>query len=153
MLTDALSAILEQVPPRDVRLVMFSLAEQKEFYHQNEFTQQDIDRAAQALASAELATVEVGALLSAKGAVNLLASLLNRELSDAAPPHAIVFRGPPGLSYDTRPAIRLRAEQKRSFSMSSAPAAYLSKQPTRETSESTACVRRVGLPAARREPF
>jgi hypothetical protein len=111
MLTDALGAVMEELPAQSVRLVIFSLAEQKEFYWQNGFRSQDIDHVAQVLGTIGPGTVDVPALVAAQS-LNMVADLLNRELTAAAPPDLIVFLGPPGLAND-RSRRSVRAERKR----------------------------------------
>lgn len=99
MLTDALGAILEELPARDVRVVIFSLARQEEFYRQNGFRQQDIDHVTEILGNIGPGAVDVSALVSARS-FDAVAGLLNRELTDPARPDLIVFLGPPGLTND-----------------------------------------------------
>jgi hypothetical protein len=112
MLTDALAAVMETVSAREVRLAMFSLAGQKEFLRQNQFTLHDIDRAADALSKAEEATVDLHALVTAQTALTMLGGLLSRELTDAAPPDLIIFLGPAGLSADSISTKSVLAERR-----------------------------------------
>ena len=110
MLTGALRAIVEELPARDVRLVLFSLAGQGEFYRRNGFRPQDIDHVRDVLASIGPGTVDVSGLLPARSA-DIMADLLNRELTAAATPDLIIFLGPPGRSND-RSSRKVRAKQK-----------------------------------------
>lgn len=110
MLTGALGAIMEEVPARDVRLVIFSLAGQKEFYRQNGFRLQDIDHVTDTLGGIGPVTVDISGLLTA-GSLDMMAGLLDRELTAATPPDLIIFLGPPGLA-DDRAHRYVRADQK-----------------------------------------
>jgi hypothetical protein len=112
MLMNALAAVMEEVPAREVRVGIFSLAEQQEYFRQNSFSFQDIGRAADALGKVQQATVDVDRLLRAKPALEELGDLLKRELTDPAPPDLIIFLGPPGMSSDRIPKNLVHAGQQ-----------------------------------------
>jgi hypothetical protein len=58
VLLGALSALLEQLPTRHVRLALFNLDQQKELLRQDGFTLDGIDRVAQSMNEVELGTVD-----------------------------------------------------------------------------------------------
>jgi hypothetical protein len=109
MLTDALAAVIEHMPAREVRLVMFSLREQKELYRKTGFTMQDLDNATKALASIS-PTVDIQAMPTSKGALDMLGGVLHRELTNPAPPDMVLFMGPPGPENIRIPAKAVRAD-------------------------------------------
>lgn len=94
LLVGSLAALLERIPARSVRLVLFSLDRQKELYRKDDFTVDYMDQVEQALSELELDSVDYAVLQKPKGHVDLLAELVNRELRDGNPSDAVVFLGP-----------------------------------------------------------
>jgi hypothetical protein len=103
VLTDALSSILERLPARETRLVVFSLAERKELLRQEGFRLEGMDRLTQFLEGLQPGAVDVQTLANPHGAYDLLARLLDRERTGGDPPGAIVLLGPPGNTAERPP--------------------------------------------------
>lgn len=112
MLSGELGAVMERLPARNVRLVVFNLDWQKEYYRQSGFRQEDIDRVTQVLTDVGPGTMDVYSLASVKSSLDMVAGLLNRELTGPAPPDVILFLGPPGLAYNRAAAKAVRTQQK-----------------------------------------
>jgi hypothetical protein len=94
MLLGSLASLLERVPTRTVRLVVFSLDQQKEVYRKDGFVPQELEQVAQSLNDLELGTVNYGVLQHRLGYLDLLANLVHRELTATEPADAVVFLGP-----------------------------------------------------------
>jgi hypothetical protein len=94
MLLGALSAVLERVPVRSIRLVAFNLEQQKELYRQSEFAPESLGDVAQSIASLQLGTVDVHVLQNRTGHLDLVADLVNQELKSASPADVVLFIGP-----------------------------------------------------------
>jgi hypothetical protein len=103
LLIGSLSAMLERLPTRSVRLVVFNLDQQKELYCRDGFTPGRIDDVAQAISGLELNVVNYHVLQNPKGHLDLLSSLVNRELDSAAPSEAVIFLGPATRFLDKPP--------------------------------------------------
>jgi hypothetical protein len=98
-----LSSLLEQLPSRSVKLVVFNLDQQKELFRQDGFTPAELDRVWQSMSGLELGVVDYGTLRNRRGAVDLLEGLVDDELSARTPSDAVVFLGPPVRSQDPLP--------------------------------------------------
>ena len=94
MLLGLLSALLDRLPARSVRMVVFSLDQQKEIYRRDGFVPRDIEEVSHALNELELGKVDVSVLQNRRGHVDLLANLVNRELSGPDPSQVVLFLGP-----------------------------------------------------------
>jgi hypothetical protein len=94
VLLGALTALLEHLPATSVRLVVFSLEQQREVFRSESFAPSDVDKAADAIRSLQLATVDVQVLQKPLGHVDFLASLIARERDAPNPADTIVFLGP-----------------------------------------------------------
>jgi hypothetical protein len=94
ILTGLLSSLLERVPVRSVRLVVFNLDQQKTLLRQEAFAPGALGRVAQALNGTELGLVDYHVLQNPRGHVDFLASLMNQELRAEAPSDVVVFLGP-----------------------------------------------------------
>jgi hypothetical protein len=94
MLLGLLSAILERLPARSVRMVVFSLDQQKEIYRRDPFVPRDIQEVSHALDELELGKVDVSVLHNRHGHVDLLANLVHRELTAPEPSETVLFLGP-----------------------------------------------------------
>ena len=101
VLVGALSSLLSLAPAPFVRLVVFSLDQQKEIYHSDNFTASELDSVRQAMFELQLAAVSYGQL---QNAGDLLESLVKRELRSSERSDAVIFLGP-----------RARATVKSSF--------------------------------------
>jgi hypothetical protein len=94
MLLGTLSALLNRLPTRSVRLVAFNLDQQKELYRQDGFTPDRLPDVAQTVESLQLGMVDYHVLQNRRGHVELLADLVNRELAEPEPSDVILFLGP-----------------------------------------------------------
>ncbi len=94
MLLSTLSSLLERVPARFVRLVLFNLAQQKELYRQEDFRLESLGDVAQALEGVQLQTVDYRVLRNRTGYLDLITDLVNREVSAQPTSDVVVFLGP-----------------------------------------------------------
>jgi hypothetical protein len=94
LLVGSLAALLERLPARSVRLVVFNLDQQKELYRQDGFSLGAMDQVEQALNELELSAVDYRILQKPKGHLDLLADLINAEVHAGKPSDAVVFLGP-----------------------------------------------------------
>jgi hypothetical protein len=94
VLLGALTALLEHLPATSVRLVVFSLEQQREVFRSESFAPPGVDKAADAIRSLQLATVDVQVLQKPLGHVDFLARLIARERDEPNPADTIVFLGP-----------------------------------------------------------
>ena len=76
VLASSLSALLERVPARSVRVVVFNLDQQRELLRRDPFADGDVDHVIEALSEVQLATVNYEVLRNAGGGVALLAGLV-----------------------------------------------------------------------------
>jgi hypothetical protein len=103
MLLGTLSSLLERLPARDVRLVVFNLEQQKEIFRQDGFQSERIYEVSQAIDNLQLQTLDYRVLQNRKGHLDLLAEMVNRELTAAQPPDVVVFLGPLARQVDRFP--------------------------------------------------
>ena len=116
MLLSGLSALLERVPTRSVRLVVFNLDQQTELYRNENFSLNDLGQVGQVLNQTELARVDYHVLQRPKGHLDLLAGLLNREVHESEPADVVLLLGPRPRFTDKIPAGALaKAEGRPSF--------------------------------------
>jgi hypothetical protein len=94
LLLGALSAVLEQLPASEVRLVVFSLDYQKELFRRDGFTLQSVAEAGRSFERLEASGVDYHVLLNRTGHLDLLARLINRELRAEPQSEIVVFLGP-----------------------------------------------------------
>jgi len=94
---DELISLLERVPARKVRLVLFSLDGYGTLFREDDFHSGDLDRAAKAAAPALSGVVDYRVLHSI-GYRYLLANLVNYESRSAEPSDAVIF-----MAHWTRP--------------------------------------------------
>ncbi|HEY2016925.1 MAG TPA: hypothetical protein VGH38_25650 [Bryobacteraceae bacterium] len=107
MLLGTLSSVLERVPARSVRLVVFNLDQQKELYRQEEFAPQSLGQVARAIGGLELGLVDYGVLKNRGGHLDLLADLVNAELTGKEPADVVLFLGPQARTSDKVPREEL----------------------------------------------
>jgi hypothetical protein len=93
VLLGTLAALIEQVPSRNVRLVVFNLEQQRVILRQDGFTHERLDRVSQSLNELELGTVDYRVLKERRGHVALLADLVNQELAESRKADAVVVLG------------------------------------------------------------
>lgn len=94
VLLGALTALLEHLSAASVRLVVFSLEQQREVFRAENFSPPDLMKAADAIRSVEQTTVDVHVLEKPLGHVDFLAGLIGRERDTLNPADTIVFLGP-----------------------------------------------------------
>ena len=109
---DALTALLEHLPTTSVRVVVFSLEQQKEVLRLDGFKPSDMNQIAGAIAALPQATIDVNVLKNPRGHVDFLAGMIRRELEAADPVDTIVFLGPTSRYWDKFPKDALSREGK-----------------------------------------
>jgi len=108
-LLGSLASLLESVPAREVRLVIFNLDQQKELFRDDAFTPEAFDRAAQSMSGLQLQLVDYKVLQNQHGHIDLLADLLNEELTAGDPSDAVIFLGPSTRYLDKFPQTILES--------------------------------------------
>ena len=111
MLLGTLSSLLERIPVRSVRLVVFNLDQQKELYREESFGQQALWQVSRSLGGLELGRVDYGVLRNRGGHLDLLADLVNAELGAKEPSDVVVFLGPQARTSDKVPREELERPQ------------------------------------------
>jgi hypothetical protein len=107
ILLGLLSSLLERVPARSVRLVIFNLDQQKTLLRQDAFAPDAMDRVAQSLNGLELGRVDYHVLQNPHGHLDLLAGLMNQELRAETPSDVVVILGPATPYVDKVPEAAL----------------------------------------------
>jgi hypothetical protein len=102
-----LSSLLERVPARAVRLVIFNLDQQKILLRQDAFAPDALNRVAQSLNGLELGRVDYHVLQNPRGHVDLLTGLMNQELHAETPSDVVVILGPATRYLDKVPQAAL----------------------------------------------
>jgi hypothetical protein len=103
LLVGSLSALLERLPTRSVRIVAFNLEQQKEIYRNDDFALDSIQQVWYAVNRLELDLIDYHTLLNRRGHMDLLAGLLNQEMHAAQPSDAVVILGPVARFIDKPP--------------------------------------------------
>lgn len=93
-LMSTVSSLLDRVPTKNVRLVIFNLDQQRELYRQEGFTVNAMGRVMQSMTNLELGLVDVGVLQNQHGHLDMLSDLLNQELQSLSPSDVVLFLGP-----------------------------------------------------------
>jgi len=109
LLLGAIAALLERVPVRSVRMVVFNLDQHREIYRQEPFTSRSFRQVVQVLDGLQLSLVNYRVLESRKGHLDLLANLVNRELEAREPSDVVVFIGGMARYTDVPPPEELAA--------------------------------------------
>jgi hypothetical protein len=107
ILLGLLSSLLERVPARSVRLVIFNLDQQRTLLRQDAFAPNALARVAQSLNGLELGRVDYHVLQNPHGHVDFLAGLINLELRAEAPSDVVVILGPETRYVDRLPPAAL----------------------------------------------
>jgi hypothetical protein len=102
-LVSTVSSLMERVPARSVRLVLFNLDQQKELYRKEDFQLHEMGQVWQAMNSIELGLVDFQVLQNKRGHVDMLADLVNRESQAQPPSDVVVFLGPSARFFDRVP--------------------------------------------------
>lgn len=106
-LMSTVSSLLERVPARSVRLVLFNLEQQKELYRKDDFALRDMAQVSQAMTNIELGLVDFQVLQNKRGHVDLLTDLVNRELQAQPASDVVLFLGPETRFFDRVPQASL----------------------------------------------
>lgn len=93
-LLTALSSLLEQLQARPVRVIVFSLDQQKVLFSQDGFTAANLGGLTEAIHQLQLGVVDYRTLRNLAHPIDLLGDLLRKESHDATPPVAAIFLGP-----------------------------------------------------------
>jgi hypothetical protein len=104
MLLGTLSSLLDRLPVRSVKLVVFNLDQQKELYRQEDFEPQSLNSVAQSIDGVELGTVDYQVLQNPGGHLDLLADLIKGELTAQKPSDVVLFLGPMARFSDKLPS-------------------------------------------------
>jgi hypothetical protein len=94
ILTNTLESVMEQVPARSVRLVVFNMEFAAELFRSDSFVSSEIGLVRHTLHEIQLGTVDYRGLTNRKGAAQFVAGLINRELREPEPASAVIFLGP-----------------------------------------------------------
>jgi hypothetical protein len=103
-ITGSLMALLERLPARSVRLVVFNLDQQKELLRLDDFAASAIDSVTKVLNNLQVATVDYKVLGNPRGGPAMLSGILTEELRDARSGDAVVVLGPDAHTRAQRPA-------------------------------------------------
>lgn len=106
LLLSSLTSLIERMPLRSVRLVLFNLDQQREIYRDENFEPSRFNRVAQALNSLELGTVAYDVVKNRNGHVDLLAELMEDARKDDRS-DVVVFLGPKPWRFDKAPKSAL----------------------------------------------
>jgi hypothetical protein len=90
----SLAGLLQQTPCASVRLIAFSLQQQREIFRQDHFDASGFLKLSQAIGDLELGTISVHTLQNRLGWVDLLARLSNQEVTAADLSDVVIFLGP-----------------------------------------------------------
>jgi hypothetical protein len=104
MLLGTLASLLDRLPVSSVRLVVFNLDLQKELFREEDFVPRSFDRVAQSIDAVELEKVDYQVLQNRSGHLDLLADLINGELTAETPSDVVLFLGPMARFSDKLPS-------------------------------------------------
>jgi hypothetical protein len=107
LLVSSLASLLEALPARSVRVVVFNLDQQKELFRQDDLTPDAFDQVAQSTSNLQLQLVDYRVLQNRRGHISLLADLINQELGATEPSDKVIFLGPTSRFYDKFPEAAL----------------------------------------------
>jgi hypothetical protein len=103
MLVGLLSSLLERMPTRSVRLVVFNLDQQKELFREESFSPKALDRVSQAIEDVQLGVVDYRVLQNKRGHIDMLTDLVNSEMQAKEPSDVVLFLGPASRYGDSVP--------------------------------------------------
>ena len=106
-LMSAVSSLMERIPARWVRLVLFNLDQHKELYRKEDFRLRDMAEVSQAMTNIELGMVDFEVLQNRRGHVDLLADLVNREMEAQPASDVVLFLGPMARHFESMPQSSL----------------------------------------------
>ena len=93
LLLSSLASLVERLPLRSARLVVFNLDQQREIYRTENFEPADFSRVSRALSELELGVVDYDVLKNRRGHVDLVTELIAESLEQQRS-DAVVFLGP-----------------------------------------------------------
>jgi hypothetical protein len=93
-LSGSLGSLLEQLPARSVRVVIFSLGQGAVLFRKDDFNASDLDQAATTIGETQLATIDYKTLQKSASPPSVAAGLLRAELVKPDQPEAVIFLGP-----------------------------------------------------------
>jgi hypothetical protein len=99
LLLSSLASLIERIPLRSMRLILFSLDQQREIYRDENFEPARFGRIARSLNELELGTVDYDVLKNRRGHLDLTADLI-RESVKAGDSDAVIFLGPKPWYFD-----------------------------------------------------
>lgn len=111
LLLNSLSTLLERLPAAQVRVVAFSLEQQKELFRSDNFNREGFRTLSRTLDDLELGLVDYDVLKNRKGHVDLLADLISEELAASTPADAVVILGPAARQFDKVPKSMLEEKE------------------------------------------
>ena len=99
LLLSSLASLIERLPLRSARLVVFNLDQQREIYRTEDFEPPDFTRVSRALSELELGVVDYDVIKNRRGHVDLVAELIGEALEQKSS-DAVVFLGPKPKQFD-----------------------------------------------------
>jgi hypothetical protein len=123
LLVNGLIGLLQRVPTSSVRLIVFSLQQQRELFREENFTLNKLGGVTAALSSVDFGAVQLGVLEKPRRYLDILTALLNDELRAPAMSDAVVFLGPQERYSGEVPkgAVDTPGERPRFFSIQFVP--------------------------------
>lgn len=112
MLIGSLSSLLQRLPARTVRLVVFNLEQHAVLFRQDGFVAADLRSVEKTINELQLSCVKYATLQRHDGAVDLLQNLTHEEFKKLKPNDALVFLGPHTRVHDPIPADAVRGFQR-----------------------------------------
>jgi len=109
LLVSSLAALLEAMPARSVRVVVFNLDQQKELFRKDDLMPDSFDQVAQSTSNLQLQVVDYRVLQNRRGHISLLADLIKQELEAEQPSDKVIFLGPTSRFYDKVPDAALES--------------------------------------------
>jgi hypothetical protein len=99
VLLGSVASLLERLPAKSVRLIVFNLDQQRELYREDHFEPGKVQDVARTLNELELGLVNIRTLQNRRGHMNLIADLINQERDT----DAVIFLGPTARYFDKFP--------------------------------------------------
>jgi hypothetical protein len=103
MLLDGMVALMEELPARSVRLVVFNLEQRRELLRKDGFTLEELPEVARILDALQPAAVDYSAVQNPGGTVHFVENLLNQEMHASEPSEAVIFLGSKSI-YKSKPS-------------------------------------------------
>ena len=110
-LMSSLASLLQQTPCAAVRLIAFSLQQQREVFRQEQFDQSGFVKLSHAVGDLELGVISAHDLQNRLGWLELLAGLSNQEVIAHDPSDVVVFLGPATAQYRKMPQEMLKPRE------------------------------------------